>query len=281
MDSIIPINRLVVYAYEPDPGVWIGNSLLRPAYKHWKLKDELMRIEAAAARRHGIGVPWIKGNENDSQDEERMDALLDVASKYSGGESSGLALAEGQEAGIMSPSGTPMDPRRAIEYHDHQMALVALAHFLNLDGKGGSYALASVQADTFVQSVQTVAEDIRNTAQAHIVEDLVDLNFGEDEPAPLLVFDEIGSRQDATAAALQMLVNAGLLTPDPRLEAFIRSATGLPGPDPNAPEAEPESDDEPADAPRNSGGPVRVRTHTRARPGGASTATRNGDPTLW
>ncbi|SIK42877.1 Mu-like prophage protein gp29 [Mycobacteroides abscessus subsp. abscessus] len=281
LDSTIPINRLVVYAYEPDPGVWIGNSLLRPAYKHWKLKDELMRIEAAAARRHGIGVPWIKGNENDSQDEERMDALLDVASKYSGGESSGLALAEGQEAGIMSPSGTPMDPRRAIEYHDHQMALVALAHFLNLDGKGGSYALASVQADTFVQSVQTVAEDIRNTAQAHIVEDLVDLNFGEDEPAPLLVFDEIGSRQDATAAALQMLVNAGLLTPDARLEAFIRSATGLPGPDPNAPEAEPEPDDESAAAPRNSGGPVRVRTHTRARPGGASTATRNGDPTLW
>ncbi|MGC7327691.1 hypothetical protein RA985_22290, partial [Mycobacteroides abscessus subsp. abscessus] len=87
---------------------------------------------------------------------------------------------------------------------------------------------------------QTVAEDIRNTAQAHIVEDLVDLNFGEDEPSPLLVFDEIGSRQDATAAALQMLVNAGLLTPDPRLEAFIRSATGLPGPDPKAPEAEPE-----------------------------------------
>ncbi|WP_078343307.1 phage portal protein family protein [Mycobacteroides immunogenum] len=249
LDSTIPVNRLVVYAHEPDPGVWIGNSLLRPAYKHWKLKDELMRIEAAAARRHGIGVPWIKGNETDSQDDDRMDALLDIASKYSGGESAGLALTEGEEAGIMSPQGTPMDPRRAIEYHDHQMALVALAHFLNLDGKGGSYALASVQADTFVQSVQTVADDIRDTAQAHVVEDLVDLNFGEDEPAPLLVFDEIGSRQDATAAALQMLVNAGLLTPDPRLEAFIRSATGLPGPDPNAPETDTDPAAEPGDEP--------------------------------
>jgi hypothetical protein len=69
-----------------------------------------------------------------------------------------------------------------------------------------------------VQSVQTVADDIRDTAQAHIVEDLVDLNFGPDEPSPLLVFDEIGSRQDATAAALQMLVNSKLLTPDDRLE---------------------------------------------------------------
>lgn len=261
LDSTIPVNRLVVYAHEPDPGVWIGNSLLRPAYKHWKLKDELMRIEAAAARRHGIGVPWIKGNETDSQDEDRMDALLDIASKYSGGESAGLALTEGEEAGIMSPQGTPMDPRRAIEYHDHQMALVALAHFLNLDGKGGSYALASVQADTFVQSVQTVADDIRDTAQAHVVEDLVDVNFGEDEPAPLLVFDEIGSRQDATAAALQMLVNAGLLTPDPRLEAFIRSATGLPGPDPDAPETDPDPAAEPSDEPGN------------------AADSKNGDPT--
>jgi hypothetical protein len=133
----------------------------------------------------------------------------------------------------MAPTGTPMDPRRAIEYHDHQIALVALAHFLNLDGKGGSYALASVQADTFVQSVQTVANEIRDVAQAHIVEDLVDVNWGPDEPTPRLVFDEIGSRQDATAAALQMLVNARLLTPDDRLEAFLRSSSGLPGADPD------------------------------------------------
>lgn len=269
MGTLIDVSRLVVYCRDPDPGVWTGNSLLRPAYKHWKLKDELIRIEAAAARRHGIGVPWIKGNASDSEDETRMDELLKIASQYSGGASSGLALTEGEEAGIMSPTGTPMDPRRAIEYHDHQMALVALAHFLNLDGKGGSYALASVQADTFVQSVQTVADDIRDVAQAHVVEDLVDVNWGPDEPAPLLVCDEIGSRQDATAAALQMLVNAGLLTPDERLELFVRQATGLPAPDPNAPPA-PEP---PAPAPVPPAAPA-ARTGRVRRP-------EQGAPTLW
>ncbi|GFG74732.1 hypothetical protein MBOT_20970 [Mycobacterium botniense] len=34
----IPVNRLVVYVRDPDPGQWIGNSLFRPAYKHWLLK---------------------------------------------------------------------------------------------------------------------------------------------------------------------------------------------------------------------------------------------------
>ena len=147
------------------------------------------------------------------------------------------------------------------------MALVALAHFLNLEGKGGSYALASVQADTFVQSVQTVAYDIRDTAQADVVEAIVNWNWGSDEPAPKLTFDEIGSRQDATAAALQMLVNANLLTPDERLESFLRSATGLPAPDPEtarepeppAPPAAPGTENPPPVAPPTKSASARAR----------------------
>jgi hypothetical protein len=241
MGPSIPVDRLVVYSHDMDPGVWVGNSLLRPAYKHWIWKDELMRIEAAAARRHGIGVPTITGNEVDSDDTDRMDDLLEIASNYGGGESAGLALTKDELFDIKSPTGTPMDPRRAIEWHDHAIAVVALAHFLNLEGKGGSYALASVQADTFVQSVQTVADDIREITQAHVVEDIVDRNWGPDEPVPTLAFDEIGSRQDATAAALQLLVNAKLLRPDDALERYLRQAAGLPAPDP---ESEREVDDD-------------------------------------
>jgi hypothetical protein len=110
------------------------------------------------------------------------------------------------------------------------MALVVLAHFLNLEGKGGSYALADVQAGTFDQSVQTVAEDIRDITQAFVVEDIVNRNWGADEPAPKLMFDKIG--QELIAAALQMLVNAKLLTPDTALEEFLRARAGLPAPDP-------------------------------------------------
>jgi hypothetical protein len=129
-----------------------------------------------------------------------------------------------------------------------------------------------VQADAFTQSVQTIAETIRDTAQAHIVEDLVDINFGTDEPTPLITIDEIGSRQDATAAALQMLVTAGLLTPDARLEAFERQTLGLPAVDPDAPDPEEASE---TDAPAGAVPPmpevsspaarIRVKAHTRKR----------------
>lgn len=286
MGDAIPADRLVVYLRDPDPGVWTGNSILRPAFKHWKLKDEMMRVEAAAIRRHGIGVPAINASPEESQDQERLNHYQKIASAYRGGETAGLSLPSGATFQILSPIGSPIDPRRAIEYHDHAIAMVALAHFLNLDSKGGSYALASVQADTFVQSVQTVANDVRDTTQAYVVEDIVNWNWGTDEPAPLLVCDEIGSRQDATAAALQMLVAAGLIRPDPRLEQFLRQAAGLPAPDPDA---EDEDDDEeapepdqaepkpqpqppkPAAAPKNQphtgSGRVTVREHTRRTAG--------------
>jgi len=80
----------------------------------------------------------------------------------------------------------------------------------------------------FVQSVQTVAESIANTANAHIIEDLVDINFGESEAAPRIVFDEIGSRQDATAASLALLVQNGLLEADEALKIAVRQNLGLP-----------------------------------------------------
>lgn len=117
----------------------------------------------------------------------------------------------------------------AINFHDKSIALAGLAHFLNLD-RGGSYALASVLADPFVQSVQALGEFIRDTSNAHIVEDLVDLNFGKDEPAPRIVFDEIGSRQDATAASLAILVQNGLLEPDEALKIALRQKFGLTAP---------------------------------------------------
>lgn len=227
--SAIPVNRLLIYVRDPDPGVWHGNSILRPAYKNYVLKDELLRIEAAAARRHGIGVPAAWAPPEESHDPDRVAEYQKAASAYQGGSSAGIGLPSEARFEILGPTGAPMDPRRAIEYHDHQMALVALAHFLNLDGKGGSYALASVQQDTFTHAVGAVADHIRETAQAHVVDDLVDWNFGPDEPAPMLRFDAIGARQDATALALQQLVAAGLLTPDPRLESFVRQMTGLPG----------------------------------------------------
>ncbi len=231
----ITSDRLVVYLNEPEDGIPYGNSLLRPAFKHWQLKDKFMRIEAVAAERGGGGVPGFTASPEESQDPERIELYREMASAYRFGQNAGFAIPAGATFKLYGVEGNTniADIRQAIEYHDRQMGVVALAHFLNLEGSGGSYALASVQADTFVQSVQTVANDIRDTAQVGLVEDLVTANWGADEPVPMLVFDEIGSQQDPLASSLALLAQAGLIRPDPALEAAIRENMNLPSPDPD------------------------------------------------
>lgn len=272
----IPAESLVIYQHEPDPGIPYGNSLLRPAYKHWVLKDRAMRIEIAALGRYGIGVPGFTASEAESEDQARLDEYRDLASDYTGGENSGFSIPNGAAFKIYGPEGTPPDFMHPIDFHDRAIGLAALANFLNLDGKGGSYALANVLSTTFTDSVQTVAEDLRDTAQAEIVEGLVTANWGLDEATPLLVFDEIGSRQDAAAASLALLAGAGLIKPDPDLEAAIRQAAGLPAPDPNAPEP----DDAPSAQQTGATTGVKVAAHTR-RPPKARATKKDGDPTLW
>lgn len=224
MTEPIPVSRLVAYVRNREPGIWTGSSLLRPAYKHWLLKDEFIRLQAATARRNGMGVPVGTAAKDDQPE---VDKMQQIASGFRGGMTSGVGLAPGETLELLGVQGNLPDMQEAINYHDKQIALAGLAHFLNLD-RGGSYSLASVLNDTFVQSVETIAKSIRDTANAHVVEDLVDLNFGVDEPAPRIVFDEIGSRQDATAAALTMLRQAGLLDDDDEVKIAVRQKLGIP-----------------------------------------------------
>lgn len=180
-----------------------------------------------------MGIPVIT---TAGDDQEQVKRATEIARGFRAGNSSGVGLPAGWTMQLLGVQGNLPNPQSSIEYNDKQIALAGLAHFLNLD-RGGSYALASVQADTFVQSVQTFAETLAETANHHIVWDLVDLNFGEDEPAPRVVFDEIGTRQDATASALKMLVDAGLLNPDGMTEQVIRQNLGLPADNPGGDEA--------------------------------------------
>ena len=55
-----------------------------------------------------------------------------------------------------------------------------------------------------------------------------------DEPAPRLVFDEIGAQSQATVEALKILHDAGLLDEDEVLKQFIRVKFKLPKPSPKS-----------------------------------------------
>lgn len=227
----IPVNRLVAYVHDREGGDWYGQSVLRPAYKNWLIKDRLLRVQAQTIERNGMGVPLYTGAEN----EKDLGEGLKMAKAWRSGDSSGAAVAFGANLLLRGVEGDLPDADVAIRYHDEQIARAVLAHFLNLGTQTGSWALGTTFADFFTLSLQTLGELARDITNQHVIEDLVDVNYGPDEPAPRIVFEEIGSRHAATAQAIKLLTDAGILLPDRALEEAARQQFGLPPKDQPAP----------------------------------------------
>lgn len=227
--SVIPVDRLVAYVNEREGAAWAGESVLRAAYKSWLLKDRLLRLETVGIDRNSLGVPVYTNPPNATS--EDIEKGRQMATSYRAGDGSGASLPFDSKLNLLGVSGQLADPRPAIEYHDSQIGKSALAHFLNLDGKGGSYALAAEQAELFTTALTAAARAVSDTASQHIVEDLVDWNWGSDVPAPLVTHDSIAESQLAVATALRTLVDAGVILPDRSLEEHIRRGLDLPAKD--------------------------------------------------
>lgn len=228
-DVTIPVEHLVAYCHDPRDASWTGTSVLRPAYKHWVLRDDFLRLEAQVLDRNGMGVPVYTGSELAMNPDEDLEHGQGIAEDMRSGETAGAAIPAGAKLDLVGVSGQLVSPREAIAYHDSMIARGVLAHFLNLEGKGGSYALAETQSDLFIQSLQTVAEWIAETATQHIVEDLVRMAFPDYEGlCPRVTFDPIASKKELSAQDLATLVRDRVILPDKALEEDTRRKFTLP-----------------------------------------------------
>jgi phage gp29-like protein len=237
----IPVDRLVAYVNDREGGNWVGRSLLRTAYKNWLLKDRVLRAQALGVERNSLGIPVYtgapapdsaQGTEREAWLKSEKDGGLKLATGLRAGASAGASIPNGAKLELVGVTGTLPDTSKPIDYHDQQIARAVLAHFLNLGTQTGSWALGSTFATFFTQSLNAVAQQIQDVTQQHVVEDLVDLNWGIDEPAPQLTVTPIGKDDQATAAAIQSLIQSGAVIPDEKLEAFMRARYGLPDADP-------------------------------------------------
>lgn len=228
----IPVERLVAYIHDPVMMDWRGTSMLRPAYKHWKYKDRFMWLESQVLERNGMGIPIYEASEPLSPGDDQSGEIergRQMMQSVRAGSAAGLAIPHKSKVTIQGVNGQIQDPRAVIQYHDSQIGKAALAHFLNLEGKGGSYSLAEVQSNIFVQSLQTVADNIIDVFNRFVIEPLVDLAFdSEGGPYPVLACDPIGTKTDLTAESLATLVNAGVILPDKDLEEEMRRRSSLP-----------------------------------------------------
>jgi len=221
----LPVSRLVAYVLDREGGDWLGTSLLRPAYKNWLLKDRLLRVQTQTVERNGMGIPWYTAA-GTSADE--IEAGEEIAAAVRAGDNAGGSGPAGSKMELLGVVGSLPDAEKPVRYHDEQIARAVLAHFLNLGTQTGSWALGSTLSDFFAVSLNAVGRLVADTASEHVVEDLVDVNWGTNEPAPRIVFDPIGANEGSVVQAVAVLVNAGVLQSDEALEQFVRTSLGLP-----------------------------------------------------
>lgn len=224
----VPADRLLPYVWDREGGNWAGRPLLYGIYRHWLLKDELIRGNAVMHRRFS-GIPVTEQVVPGTIDDAAHKAAAEVAQRVRSGDTAGLSMPYGMKLRLLGVEGALPDTIKAVEYHDAQMARAFMQMFAEL-GKVGSRALGTTLLDHYAQGVLAVAHWIRRT-KMELVRRIIMRNYGTVDRVPKINFRQ-DDHEDITAEQLVALIDAGVIVVDDDLEATIRARANLPARNP-------------------------------------------------
>lgn len=225
----IPIWKLLLFTHEKEGDNWRGTSLLRGAYKPYYFKEALEKIEAIGYERQSVGIPVsTMPIDPDPQDKETIKQLLE---NIRANEKAYALLPNGWQIEMMDMKGNmTKDPGEAIARKNWEIAINILApHVLMGSQDVGSFALAKVLADVFINSVLSYAQDICDVFNAHAIPQLVDLNFANVKDYPRLQVTDIKDVEiDKLATTIMQLANTGFIGYTEQDEDYLREVIDLP-----------------------------------------------------
>lgn len=239
------IRDLVYYRLGDEGDNWEGESPLRPAYKHWKMKEQLEIVDAIGHERFAVGTPvgWSGVSPSPEQEAALEDFLANLRSNeagyamFPGPRQGNVTDGTGIEVDILTPStgGTSgRDLLGSLKHHKDEMAASMLEEFMRLgQGGTGARALGDTQQEPFMDLVSAIAQSvIADPLNTQLVRRAHALNFGN-ERFPVLapsLLDETSLTE--LAQFVGDLVTSGAITADPEMEAFLRTRARLPPIDP-------------------------------------------------
>jgi hypothetical protein len=225
----IPADRLVFYSHEREGAAWQGTSLIRACYAAWLVKREMIRVHATSNRRFGAGVPVVRALPGTVATPQQETKAQQMASSIRVGEQGGASLPPGFVLDLVGLTGTAPDTLAFMKWLDQQMSGSVLARWMDLgDTSNGSRALGEQFIETFMLSLQSIADEHASTVTRDVAARIVGWNEGDTEPVPAVQVADVGATHEVTAEALKMLLDSGALTTDPGLEAHVRRQFKLP-----------------------------------------------------
>lgn len=226
----IPADKLLYFANDKEGANWMGKSVLRSAYKHWFIKDQLYRIQAIAAERHGVGIPVMRMAEG-KDDKANMDRAENILENVRASEQGYVVEPNGYEFRIEGMgSGRMVDVSPMIQHHDRMISVSVLAQFLTLGGSDmGSFALSEDQSSLFLMVERALGEYVTDIHNRFLIPEWVRFNWSGVKRFPKLAITNVETRNAERAIlALAAAAKEGLVTPGLEVENAVRSLLGVP-----------------------------------------------------
>lgn len=243
---VIPIEKSLLFRFEPERGSPEGRSLLRSAAVSYFYQKKVREIEAIGIERDLAGLPvawvpeeWLAADAS-AANQQSLQAIQDIVAGIKRNEQEGVILPQqvldGQitrtiDLQLLSAGGTrQFDVNAVIQRYDREIASSVLMDFLLLGHEAvGSKALAVSKIDLWLAGVAAIARTIADTITTHAIPKLVGLNGWPIDIAPTLVFGALENDDLLeTATVVRELLGSGALVADDGLDEWVRETFGLP-----------------------------------------------------
>jgi hypothetical protein len=241
----IPIDKGLLFRTNVSKNNPEGRSLLRNCFRPWYYKRRIEEIEAIGIERDLAGLPVAKvppeylSSGATAAQQSVLAEITQIVQNIKRNEQEGVIFPlmydeNGKEMfslELLSSGGSrQFDTDKVIARYDQRISMSVLSDFILLGHEQvGSFALGSQKMDLWTMSVEAIAKSIAEVMNQYAIPRLLKLNGMNTELAPYLSYGEVSSVDlNELSNYVQKLIGAGALSPDEKLEAYLREQASLP-----------------------------------------------------
>jgi len=242
----LPLERTILWSFASDFGNPWGNSLLRPAFQHFIVKQALIRLwnthlERQATPLAVATIPqaempvWCPIHQREERFIEAMRHILEDLKNRTSLVISGNAEVEFPS---IQPRGELFDT--AIRYHDVQiLRALLIPSLLVSEAEYGTRAQAVVHREAFELALEGIIAELKAVLEEQLFRRLIELNFGAGVEAGEVVFERRVVDVEVLANVVFRLASMGMMRWTADDEGVLRKLLGL-GPVPEKTEPVPQ-----------------------------------------
>ena len=226
-----PMTKLLHFTWRSRKRSPLGKSVLRSVYRPYLYVKNLESIEGIGAERDVGNTPVATlgpGTYTDNQMKDLEDGLKGLRVDETGY----LIVPHGVEINPLGSGGKIWPVRQIIQQWQHLIRQRMFTDFIALgSGSSGSRALAAELTSMFALSLRSIQNKMLAVWNRQLIPWIFEINgVGKQlKKYPRLEWQKPGNKSImAIAQAVNTLVGADLITPDPNLEYHIREELSLP-----------------------------------------------------